>query len=267
MEASTFHWGTDVVNINARDLPGLKASYLVRNAPTSGSVIEIGSGGGKMLRTLKTHRPELSLHGCDIRPVSGDGVYEFRALSSTSPVLPYDTESFDAVAIMDVLEHVPSPAKTLDEVLRILKPGGKLVGFIPIEGERFSMYAFYRALLGSGIYAETKEHIQAFSHKDLDALVTSRLRITEKQYAYHVLGHVMDASLYAATKIPGLGKFFWKENAYYKSSTEAAQASLASKAMNASLKFANLLAWAESSVFKSVSWSSAGVLITAEKPV
>jgi ubiquinone/menaquinone biosynthesis C-methylase UbiE len=267
-----FHWGSDVVDITGRDLPGLKASYLVQHAPISGRLVEIGSGGGKMLRTLRQHLPNLELHGCDIREAPATDVYAFRTLSMDTPRLPYDSASFDAVAIMDVLEHVPSPAETLDEVVRILKPGGKLVGFVPIEGERFSMYSLYRALLGNDVYAKTKEHIQAFSHESLDALITERFRVLDKQFSYHALGHVMDASLYAATKVPGLGKFFWKENDYYKASAtnenenETAKApSLASKLMNASLRFANLLAWTESTALHKVQWSSAGVLLTAEK--
>lgn len=40
-------------------------------------------------------------------------------------------ESFDAVSLWDVLEHVPSPADTLAEIARLLKPGGWLVLSLP----------------------------------------------------------------------------------------------------------------------------------------
>lgn len=38
--------------------------------------------------------------------------------------LPYDDESFDYIVCVDVLEHVQSVEKVLDEVKRVLKPGG-----------------------------------------------------------------------------------------------------------------------------------------------
>ncbi|MEM9762755.1 MAG: bifunctional 2-polyprenyl-6-hydroxyphenol methylase/3-demethylubiquinol 3-O-methyltransferase UbiG [Pseudomonadota bacterium] len=39
--------------------------------------------------------------------------------------LPYPDASFDVVACVDVLEHVESVPKVLDEVARVLKPGGQ----------------------------------------------------------------------------------------------------------------------------------------------
>jgi ubiquinone/menaquinone biosynthesis C-methylase UbiE len=260
--SETFHWGSDIVDIEAKDLPGLKASYLVRNAPRAGTLVELGSGGGKMLRTVKQHIPGLTLHGCDIRAAAASEAFEFRMLSAESARLPYDDAMFDAVAIMDVLEHVPTPDATLDEVVRILKPGGKLIGFVPVEGEAISAYSVFRAALGKDVYARTKEHIQAFSHASLDRLIGDRLNLVERKYAYHALGHVMDASLYAATSLPAIGKFFWSENAYYNTNTSP---SLVSHAMNAALRFANRLAWTESTLLESVRFTSAGALLCAEK--
>ena len=49
------------------------------------------------------------------------------ALISPEPVaLPYDDDAFDAVLSCGVLEHVGDPDGSLDEVRRVLKPGGTL---------------------------------------------------------------------------------------------------------------------------------------------
>ena len=45
--------------------------------------------------------------------------------------LPFDDNSFDAVLLKDVLEHLQHPAETVKESARVLKPGGKLVAFSP----------------------------------------------------------------------------------------------------------------------------------------
>jgi len=45
--------------------------------------------------------------------------------------LPFASESFDAVTMIEVLEHTDCDAKALAECFRVLKPGGLLVLFVP----------------------------------------------------------------------------------------------------------------------------------------
>ena len=45
--------------------------------------------------------------------------------------IPAEDKSFDAILCSEVLEHVPEPAKALDEFARLLKPGGKLILTVP----------------------------------------------------------------------------------------------------------------------------------------
>jgi SAM-dependent methyltransferase len=45
--------------------------------------------------------------------------------------LPFDDESFDHVLCTEVLEHVPKPESLLDDIKRVLKPGGSLVLTVP----------------------------------------------------------------------------------------------------------------------------------------
>lgn len=45
--------------------------------------------------------------------------------------MPYADQMFDLILLNEVLEHVPDHNKGLEEIYRILKPGGKLVLFSP----------------------------------------------------------------------------------------------------------------------------------------
>ena len=59
--------------------------------------------------------------------------------------LPFDDESFDVVVAGEVLEHLAAPRAFLDEALRVLRPGGTLVGSVP---NAFRLKNRLRFLLG-----------------------------------------------------------------------------------------------------------------------
>lgn len=59
----------------------------------------------------------------------------------------YATNFFDLVTLWDVLEHVPDPRATLEEVARILRPGGTLVLSLP-NPETWEVKLFGRYWVG-----------------------------------------------------------------------------------------------------------------------
>jgi len=48
--------------------------------------------------------------------------------------IPQPDQSYDAVLLTQVLEHIPDPQAVLCELWRILKPGGKVVLSVPLNG-------------------------------------------------------------------------------------------------------------------------------------
>jgi len=256
------HWGAAAVDTESWDLPALKASFLIGHAPTRGRVCEIGSGDGKLLRTLKRAQPALELHGCDVRvPATKPEVYAFRQIQGDA--LPYDDAWLDGAIVFDVLEHVPDPERTLSEVARVLKPGGSFVAFVPTEGQPFSWYEVYRRLLGRDVYAQTKEHVHAFSRDGLRAMVERDFEIETTAYVYHALGHMMDASFFAAAKLKPVQRFWWNDNIYYNGPAVGSRPSLTSRALNGLMQLGNAAAYAESKLLKSVPFASAGIMFAA----
>ncbi len=76
--------------------------------------------------------------GCDPNPeLIAQAKASYPAIAfETCPLekTPYADESFDAVILTDVLEHVADERATLNELFRVLKPGGCLIVTTPHKG-------------------------------------------------------------------------------------------------------------------------------------
>ena len=258
-ETDISHWGADAVDLSGHNLPSLKARFLVEHTPEHGKLIEIGSGDGKMLRTLARTRPQLELYGCDVRePLTPPDVYQFFKIEQRIPI---PDDQMDVVLIFDVLEHVPDPDATLAEAARICRPGGKLVAFIPVEGQPVSWYELYRRAFGRNIYEITKEHVQSFTHAGLRELIERYFAISEIRYAYHFLGQLMDATFFAAARRRRVREFWWTENVYYNPEKKLG---VGSRTINRLLELGNVIAWAESTTLSRARFGSAGILIEGQ---
>jgi SAM-dependent methyltransferase len=262
--ADDHHWGSAPINARAHDLPALKIRYLLANLPATGRVLEVGCGGGRLLNTIAMHRPRLELVGCDIRPLRyAPSRFRFDVVSPGSTALPYGAATFDAVIMVDFLEHVEDPLLMLRAARDVLRQSGRLVSFTPLEGQRLSLYRLYRVLLGDDLYARTKEHIQAYSEVSLRAAVGKDFEIVDCAYAYHALGHLMDATLFAMLTAPRLRARFWQENSFYKEVEGVGPRGGRRSPLDSVLRLGNAMAYLESRVLRSVSRGAAGLLFVA----
>lgn len=64
--------------------------------------------------------------------------------------VPYPDAFFDAVLLLDVLEHVPDDTAVLREIARVLRPGGMLILSVPNQGilARFDSLNVYQHIVG-----------------------------------------------------------------------------------------------------------------------
>lgn len=111
-------------------------STIFRNIDYTGAkrLLEVGSGVGAQTEILLRRFPELHATCVDLndaqlaaakRNLGGmpwlDGRYTLQQADATD--LPFEARSFDAAFLCWVLEHVPAPARVLNEVRRVLSPG------------------------------------------------------------------------------------------------------------------------------------------------
>ena len=93
-------------------------------------VLDLGCGNGCYTQEL-AQRAE-SICGIDLHMPHLQAFREaIPRVQGSAEHLPFATESFDAVTMIEVLEHTHCDTKVLAECFRVLKPGGLLVLFVP----------------------------------------------------------------------------------------------------------------------------------------
>ncbi|MGB9640173.1 MAG: class I SAM-dependent methyltransferase [Anaerolineales bacterium] len=64
-------------------------------------------------------------------------------VNAAGEYLPFKENFFDLILSHEVLEHVQDDQKAVTEIVRVLKPGGRLVLFVPNRGYPFETHGIY----------------------------------------------------------------------------------------------------------------------------
>lgn len=97
-------------------------------------VLDVGCGDGGMLRMLPAcHKTgiDLSKTALDLARKNTAGTCDLQRMNAE--VMTFPNASFDAVICSEVLEHTMHPKRVMEEISRVLAPGGTAVVSIPHE--------------------------------------------------------------------------------------------------------------------------------------
>lgn len=109
------------------------AKALSETRPTD-DLLEIGTGLGvfssRIAPTVATYRgieyDAIACAAAKTRVADPESITQ-----GDAQALQFPDSSFDAVICLEVLEHLPDYRKALDEIARVLRPGGRLIASIP----------------------------------------------------------------------------------------------------------------------------------------
>jgi len=96
-----------------------------------GRLLDVGCGSGDWLLSMRELGWEVTGVDFDENAVEVGRQRGLTVNCGTLEQQNFPDNSFDAVSLNHVIEHVPHPVETLRECARILKPGGKLVVSTP----------------------------------------------------------------------------------------------------------------------------------------
>lgn len=99
-------------------------------APAPGQrILDAGCARGRFLKALQPCGADL--YGVDLTTVflqhARHATSNLRLSQGSLSALPFASGSFDGIYCIEVLEHLPDTALAIQELARVLKPGGKLL--------------------------------------------------------------------------------------------------------------------------------------------
>jgi SAM-dependent methyltransferase len=195
-------WGADSIRPGERSIAGFRLQEALAHLPQRGRVLEVGCGGGRYLRALRGLRPGLALVGADVsraalaRLAALEPAIETRAMQGA--VLPAADGEFDAILVIDVLEHVAEPQRLLAEVRRALARGGVLHLHVPCEADPSSLWAWLPGQRGeAALKRRLGGHVQRFRRAEvLDLLRAHGFAPLRVRHSLHLLGNVADVAAF-----------------------------------------------------------------------
>ncbi|MBW4595698.1 MAG: class I SAM-dependent methyltransferase [Brasilonema angustatum HA4187-MV1] len=137
-------------------------------------ILEVGGGQSGLTALLY---PQAQITNIDFNPEYAQSPCNqqerVRFVCGDATALPFANQSFDAVTMFDLLEHVPDDKKAVSEALRVLRPGGFLLISTPNENWRFPYYKLMKSICPSetDIMAEWGHVRRGYTLTELKALI------------------------------------------------------------------------------------------------
>lgn len=200
-----------------------------------GCMLENGCGVGMYLQHLTPHTGTIVGLEYDLERAREAHAQARHLINGACEQLPFPTCSFDVILSHEVLEHVRDDQRSVEEMVRVLKPGGVIVLFVPNLGYPFETHGIYWRgryqfgniplvhYLPSRWRKHLAPHVRVYSTSDLEQLFRKLpVRIIKREiifgaydnviYRFPSLGRILRSTLqwmeHTPLKIFGLSHFW-----------------------------------------------------------
>lgn len=152
----------------------MRAIYKIAPDVDYQKILEVGGGQGGLTTLLY---PKSQITNIDLEPKFAQAAcnqnQNVTFICGDATQLPFEDNSFDAVTMFDVLEHIPDDEKAISEALRVLRPGGMLLVSTPNENWKFPYYEIMQSIcpLDSEVMAEWGHVRRGYTLKSLENLI------------------------------------------------------------------------------------------------
>lgn len=108
------------------------------------AVLIAGCGIGTYAAEIRRrYTPEVEAFDIEAERVIEARMQTPHALVAAAEALPYASNQFDTILSHEVLEHVLDDRKSIHEMVRVLKPGGRVIIFVPNRWYPFETHGHY----------------------------------------------------------------------------------------------------------------------------
>ncbi len=200
-----------------------------------GRVLEVGCGVGKYLEHLASHAGSLVGLEYDLERAQEAHRMSPMLINAAAEHLPLGNSSFDVILSHEVLEHVSDDKQSVLEMVRVLKPGGVIIIFVPNLGYPFETHGIYWRgryhfgniplvhYLPARWRRQLSPHVRAYSSSDVERLLKDTpTRIVKRGilfgaydnviYRFPTLGRILRSFLQGLERTPlkvfGLSHFW-----------------------------------------------------------
>ncbi len=137
-------------------------SMLEKHIPSQGKILDLGCSIGLFMEVAQKKGHDCI--GLELEPEAHQYALSrgLNVLQQTLEEADFSSETFDAITMFGVLEHLQNPKKILRQIWDCLKPGGVVMAIVPNAYSLAGMTLHSNARMFNG-----RNHLTYFSHRTL----------------------------------------------------------------------------------------------------
>jgi SAM-dependent methyltransferase len=149
-----------------------------------GKILENGCGVGMYVEHLATFGGEVIGLEYDFERAAEAGENSPHIINAAGEFVPLSSSVFDLILSHEVIEHVQDDHAAIHEMIRLLKPGGRIALFCPNRGYPFETHGIYwkgEYYFGNKLFVNylprvlrdrLAPHVRVYTRRDLQKLFT-----------------------------------------------------------------------------------------------